>query len=410
MRHAPRPLPIAAALAAALATALAAGGVHAQAAAPKAGDDAATRAALDAARAELQRSARKVAELSRQLGEHERVVHVERHPGRKPVLGVVLAPDARAGVRIAAVTPESAAAKAGLRSGDRLVAVDGHAILGSEAGLRVANARKLLGKLEEGKPIGLAYERGGKRATVRATPKADQRVFVWDPSSRELMRLNGAVDFVRGPDGSFAFTADGIEGDTAPAVRAIVEREVSRLRDCDKRPCKAPLLVEAFRWNGLNLATVDAQLGRYFGTDRGVLVLSTGRALQGLQPGDVLRKVDGKPVASPREAMAVLEARPAGSSVSVEYLRDRKTATARVTVPKAMPLRFPAPPPPPPAPAAPPAPPAPAAPPAPRPPQAFEAAPKAAVVALVARAPTPPAPSAPPAPPAPPAPLGAQID
>ena len=45
------------------------------------------------------------------------------------------------------------------------------------------------------------------------------------------------------------------------------------------------MLAEAFRWNGLNLASVDAKLGRYFGTDRGVLVLSSGPDLAGLQAG-----------------------------------------------------------------------------------------------------------------------------
>jgi len=39
---------------------------------------------------------------------------------RRPQLGVILAPDARSGVSILAVTPGSAAARAGLHSGDRL--------------------------------------------------------------------------------------------------------------------------------------------------------------------------------------------------------------------------------------------------------------------------------------------------
>ena len=89
------------------------------------------------------------------------------------------------------------------------------------------------------------------------------------------------------------------------------------------------MLAEAFRWNGLNLAAVDAQLGRYFGTSEGVLVLSTGKDLDGLQAGDVIRKIGGKPVTHPREAMDALRAQPADAKVSVDYLRDRVTATAR---------------------------------------------------------------------------------
>ncbi|MGO4780175.1 PDZ domain-containing protein, partial [Lysobacter sp. 2RAB21] len=44
---------------------------------------------------------------------------------RGPQLGVILAPDDKSGVGIIAVTPGSAAAKVGLRSGDRLIAVNG---------------------------------------------------------------------------------------------------------------------------------------------------------------------------------------------------------------------------------------------------------------------------------------------
>ena len=80
--------------------------------------------------------------------------------------------------------------------------------------------------------------------------------------------------------------------------------------DCKGKNCRVPMLAEAFRWNGLNLASVDAKLGRYFGTDRGVLVLSAGPDLAGLQPGDVIHKIDGSAVDSPREAMEALRAKP----------------------------------------------------------------------------------------------------
>ena len=65
--------------------------------------------------------------------------------------------------------------------------------------------------------------------------------------------------------------------------------------------------------------------------------------------------------------MDVLHDKPADALVLVEYLRDRKVASTRVKVPKALPLRIPLPPPPPAAPAAPRAP---AAPPPPPPPPA----------------------------------------
>ncbi|HTM95824.1 MAG TPA: PDZ domain-containing protein, partial [Croceibacterium sp.] len=161
---------------------------------------------------------------------------------------------------------------------------------------------------------------------------------------------------------------------------------------CKGEHCKMPVIADALRWNGLNLASVDGGLGRYFGADDGVLVVSTGPELQGLQAGDVIRTVDGKAVKSPRDVMDALRGRDAGSKVAVGYLRDRKAGNTQVTVPEPMMFRIPAPP----APPAAPAPPS-AAPPAP------PAAPMAPVGMRLPAPPPPPPPQAPaPVPPAPP--------
>ena len=331
-------------LAAALALLCAGGIAAAQTRAPAPKADAATEAQLEAARADLERAARRVAELSRRLGREDGPVRIERNIVRKPVLGVLLAPDPQGGVRIAGVTPDSGAAAAGLKSGDRITGIDGKQILGSSGELRVENARKLLADLDAGTPVKVAYLREGRTAVASVTPKLDGNVFM-------LRSGEGPARWMSGAPG------------VAPRVRSEVFR-IGPHGECKGKDCKFPAFAEAFRWHGLNLATVDKSLGRYFGTDSGVLVLSTGE-LAGLQAGDVIRKIDGKAVDSPREAMDVLHDKPADALVLVEYLRDRKVASTRVKVPKALPFRVPLPPPAPPAlPAAPKAPPAPPAPPA----------------------------------------------
>jgi len=285
----------------------------AQATDPASTNPATHSAELAAAQADLQRDAQRIAALSRATGSEARALaQAQVQLLRRPMLGVVLAPDGNT-VRIAGVTPESAAAKAGLRSGDRLTAVDGTAIRGGDADARLENARALLGKLEAGKPVRLAYARDGHDRTAVATPQLGDRMRIWTSDGMA-------------PVAPLALGVD-------PAMRA----EILRLKDlkpCEGNGCRLPLLADAFRWNGLNLAAVNAQLGRYFGTSSGVLVLSTGESLAGLEPGDVLRSIDGKRVATPREAMAALQARPAGSRVNVEYLRDRKPASMQITVPK----------------------------------------------------------------------------
>lgn len=310
----------------------------------------------------------------------------------RPVIGVVLSPDDVAGVRISGVTPGGGSAKAGLKPGDRIVMIDGSQLQGSSGTLRLRNAQKLLSRLETGSPVRIGYVRDGKPASIAVTPQIDQTVyFVRDNGS--LLRADGNVQMSRDDAGRLQITADRVDNSLAPGVAPEIRKEVIRIGPgiaCKGNDCDIPALMSAFRWNGLNLASMDKQLGRYFGTDHGVLVLSNGE-LSGLQAGDVIQRIDGKAVASPREAMAAMGNKPGGTKVAVDYLRDRKPGKAQVTVPKLAPLPLPPAPPPPPAPPAPPVPPtAPKAPPPPPVPSAPQA--MAPVV--------PPAPPAAPLPPA----------
>jgi membrane-associated protease RseP (regulator of RpoE activity) len=308
--------------------------------------DAAAQAQLETARKDMERAAKRYADLQVKYGEEVRDVQVfQRHMANKPVIGVVLAPDAQGGVRVAGVTPDSGAAKAGLKPGDRITAVGGTQVLGNSGELRLENARKLFAGLDEGKPVRIDYVRAGKAASTSVTPKLELNVF-WVGAPGE-----------GGP---------GIRRIQVPGVDDGMRQEIVRIQGpCKGKDCKVPMMAEAFRWSGLNLASVDAKLGRYFGTDRGVLVISAGKELEGLQAGDVIQKIDGKNVGTPREAMDALRAKDANQMALVEYLRDKRTASTRVKVPEAGVFMVPPPPPAPPAPPslprmkAPPAPPAP---------------------------------------------------
>lgn len=323
-------------LAAALAAAM--GGV-AQAAPPAPPPD---ERELQLAREELERAARRVAGLSGEM-QHEMKRVVERRLERRPVLGVVLSADAAGGVRLAGVTPGSAAADAGLRTGDRIVSINGEAVTGADADRRVASVREALSGLSVDRAVQVGYERDGKTANVSVTP-----------------RLSAPLAMFHGEGRDFEFEFDHAQVRRAveaahAAVAPQIRQEIIRLSEpCEGDDCGAPMVWEAFRWSGLNLASVDPQLGRYFGTDSGVLVLSSGPELKGLQPGDVIRRVDGTAVATPREAMAALRGKAAGSQVEIDYLRDRREASARITVPEAArAIALPAAPPPPPRPPAP---------------------------------------------------------
>ena len=232
-------------------------------------------------------------------------------------LGVVMAANPNAnGVKVAAVSPGGPAKAAGLQAGDVITAINGKALTAkNQDGL--AQARAQLAGLKDGQTVKIGYLRAGKPAntTVKAA-KIEPRMVI----NRETRRL--------GP------------GDAPPAM------------------------VHATRWHGLNMASLNPELGAYFGTTSGVLVLAPSTALPSLQGGDIIRKVNGKAVNTPREVLNALRPAKTGEKVPVEILRNRKAQSVSLTVPKERAFNAPTPPAPP-VPPAQPAPPVPPAPPAP---------------------------------------------
>jgi len=302
-------------------------------------EDAARQKELDAARADLQRAAKRVAELSRDAGAVRAPVDINHVIVRRPRLGVLLSGDDATGVRITGVTPESGAAKAGLRAGDRLVRVAEHTVSGGTAEARVAHARTLLANLKADTPVRITYQRDGKahEASVTPTQVSPRIAFSGEGPGAFFFRNNeGGMSQIEGvpmPMGELSAVI-------APEVQLEL-RKLGRLGDCKGEDCRLPALAEAFRWSSLNLATVDSTLGRYFGAESGVLVLSAGEALEDLQAGDVIQKVNGTTVTSPRDVTQALRDKPEDAKVAIEYLRDRQNRTSTVTVPKAGAFRFP---------------------------------------------------------------------
>lgn len=314
------------------------------------------RRELEAARAEMAQAARRVAELSRELAGEARTQaeghRITLHELRmtRPIVGIVMAEGENGEVVLAGVTPEGPAARAGLQAGDVLERINGHAIEGASPRKRLAHARELIGGLEEGEEVRLDYRREGKRAQVTLKAEKLDRLMVWAPGA-------GALEPFREIRERFNLDALDLPEGEWPAIE--IERLVLGGPDCENgAECRDRRLFRALRWGGLNLAGVDAELGRYFGVDRGALVLSPGRTFEGLRAGDVILAVDGTEVDGPRALMRALREKPAGSRVELDIQRDRSRQTLAVTVPEATALPFIAPPKPP-EPPKPPAPPAP---------------------------------------------------
>jgi membrane-associated protease RseP (regulator of RpoE activity) len=340
---------------------------------------------------------RRMVELSTRLGDVGPRTYALRYlsdPDRA-MIGVVLAADPK-GARISAVTPDSPAARAGLHDGDVIVAIDGRPVRGDDPQQRLDNARELLGNLKEGDQVKIAYERGGKPKAELALAAERRTAFNW----HQLIVDDGTPllpkDFDRRVQAEIERSrAIGLSAADRQRLReagAQAREQAERARGEFER---ARLdLKRAFRgmpWWGLNLAALNPDLGRYFGTDTGVLVLAADEdSLPGVRAGDVITKVGGTPVDRPEDAMRRLRDQPAGQNVTLALLRERKPVSVTVKTPEFKEIFI--------APPAPPAPPALPALAAPAPPPAPEAPASPPVQAA------PPAPSPPVPPKAPPTP------
>ncbi len=124
----------------------------------------------------------------------------------------------------------------------------------------------------------------------------------------------------------FTRSADGDIGLNFAASQRLVERVVSDLKAGGKVRRAVPgfLVIalegdERLRWRGAKV--------------QGVLP-GGAAAAAGLQRGDILTAVDGRPVAKPEEVTAAVQLRRPGESLAIEYLRDGAAARADLTLPE----------------------------------------------------------------------------
>jgi S1-C subfamily serine protease len=222
------------------------------------------------------------------------------------------------GAYIDAVTPGGPAASAGIRSGDLITKVGGKSVLqGSVAeakkgqslpGLRLI---ELAAKLGPEDTVAIEYRRGKDRRTVSVVTE-DEPDFVvrrgvpGRPFSMRLFR----------PDGD----------DPRMEVGDFFERiEVPR-----------PHLeyLSAFPLGDLELAPLNPDLGQYFGTSDGVLVVSAPKeGGLGLKGGDVVVAVDGRKPAGPSHLLRILRSYERGETFKLDILRNRKRETLSASLP-----------------------------------------------------------------------------
>lgn len=378
--------------------------------APAKVDAEAARRDLEQMRVQMRDLSRRMAELSMKLGDVGPRAYAYRYVGDpdRGMIGVVLSKDEH-GLRVTAVTPGGPADKAGAKNGDVIVAVNGADIAGKPVGQGKTPAQTLR-DVKTGQEVKLTLLRDGKKLDIAM--KAERRepynlAGAFGGNLGELGRLGelgklgeleklGALeDLENGAELPPDFNEriqEQVERATREAER-VAERsqmtgeQTQRItrRAMEQAENTMQNLSLSMPWWGLNLASLNPDLGAYFGADHGVLVLSADAdASKTLKSGDILLAIGGKRVERPEDALRLLREQPGGGELKVEVLRQRKAQMLSMRAPEFKSIFVPPPPPPPRAPRAPtpPAAPAPPTPPtAPLPPKPADAP----------QAPTPPA-------------------
>lgn len=250
-------------------------------------------------------AAREIAEISKERLPRMAEIEERFAMANKPRLGVTIEttdePGPVEGVKILGVTPGSAAEDAGLRSGDVLTSVNDEALGAGSS--NEANSRLLdfMKGVEEGDVLAVEYLRDGKVGSVEVEPRVmDSWAFAW--------RGNG----------------DELHIPRAPISPEIVERFKMEF---------------AYPWHhsglgDMELVELNEGLGRYFGTDKGLLVVSAPKSdAFDIRDGDVIQSIDGREPKDTRHAMRILGSYSSGERLKLGIMRDKKKVTIDVEIP-----------------------------------------------------------------------------
>ncbi|HEX9507657.1 MAG TPA: PDZ domain-containing protein, partial [Myxococcales bacterium] len=222
------------------------------------------------------------------------VAREQRKTGLYPRIGLVAKSDSSVrtagGVVVERVTSGGAADKAGIKAGDVLLALNGQRLMESpDAGLEetaqsVAKLVTLLHMAKPGEKVTLDYRRGSEARRAELVLEQGAGWPSW-PGFGEAMH------------GGRMFHPSG-------------------------------------RWLDVELVGMNSDLGQYFGTDHGLLVVRTSSAPDlKLKGGDVILKIGDQKAESPIQAVRVLRSYQAGKTIPVEILRHKQVQKLTVQVP-----------------------------------------------------------------------------
>lgn len=208
-------------------------------------------------------------------------------PITRAVVGVHVFTDSAVGdgVPITAITPGSPADRAGLRTGDVITRINGRPLTNPAIQLWLLQSR-----LRPEDTVAIEVRRGNSRRTVHLVPILVNDVPPMAPIGEDRSVVLQDTPFER-------------FGGPPPANYSYF---------------RGPLI-------DLELAPINPELGRYFGTDDGVLVIrAPDESGLGLRGGDVIITVDGRRPDGPSQLLRILATYAPDDSIRFEVIRMHK--------------------------------------------------------------------------------------
>jgi len=209
----------------------------------------------------------------------------------------------KVGARIEGITPGGPAEKAGLKVGDVITRFNGTALGGVDAendedsgpGMKLI---ELARELDPGDTVQVEYRRGNDAAKKLA--------LVAEDLGGDMVRT-----FPRMP---------GMGG-------MFPEMHIG--------PGDMDFVWGGGPWGGIEMVKLNPELGEYFGTREGLLVVDTpaDSALK-LKAGDVIQSIGGRKPTSPMHAMRILRSYEPGETVAIQVFRKKAQVTLSYKVPE----------------------------------------------------------------------------
>ncbi len=227
------------------------------------------------------------------------------------------------GAVLESVDAGSAADEAGLEAGDIIVSFGGEVLTGryppadadeSEPAIKLID---LVRDYDPGDEVTVEYRRGDRTQSTIVTLDGGGG-------------LVGSRLFIGGSD-DFGFPELPRVGfDQAPRANVRVQ-----LRGPGSRGGFTVLSIIGDVWSDIELVGLNEDLGRYFGTEEGLLVIAPpSHESVELQSGDVILSIDGREPRSPSRALRILRSYEEGETVNLEIMRDRNRMTVSLEVPE----------------------------------------------------------------------------